>query len=270
MNIPFYHINSFVYNFGLGNPAGVCILDNWISTDGLQQIAIENALPVTAFIVKKLENYQIKWFTPQYELELCGHGTLAAAYVIVNFLDPNLKKIHFETEHINFTADCIDDWLTLEFPIKHIEFCAVPKLLEQALDRTILEVYRNLNDRLLVVLNHEDDIINLKPDILLLREIGYQGVIFTAEGKEVDFVSRTFYPRKIIHEDFVTGFSHCILAPFWAKKLGKNPLEAIQLSSRRGYLKCQVVSEKVRLSGMANLYMIGEIKYISSHVTTLG
>ena len=259
MRIPSYHVDAFTDTLFSGNPAAVCLLPKWLEADKLQKIAVENGLPVTAFLVQS-ENLAIRWFTPEYELDLCGHGTMAAAYVYFKCLDFKSIAINFHSKNEILNVVKNDDWITLNFPIKVIEKCEIPTLLLQELGVEPVEIYQHKDERLLIVLENESQVAAFMPNILALSKLQYRGVIITAPSDKYDFVSRTFYPKKISnYEDAVTGVSHCLLAPYWSERLNKKELYAQQLSGRQGFLKCAVSDNRVYLSSKAVLYFEGNI-----------
>lgn len=256
--ISIYQVDTFTSQLFRGNPAAVCILSEWLSDQTLYSIAKENNLPVTAFLVVKNDKYHIRWITPEDELDLCGHGSLAAGYVIFNFIDKNLQEtcLHSRTEELPIIQK--NNLITLNFPEKNIALCNIP-LLEQGFGLAPKEIYQQKNERCVAVFDSEKTIRELQPDMQILRKLEHRGIIITARGTEADFVSRTFYPRKGISEDPVTGSSHCLLAPFWSERLGKSNLLALQLSERRGEIFCEYKNGRVLISGEAVLYMQGTI-----------
>lgn len=258
MQITVYHVDAFTDSLFSGNPASVCVMQEWLPDHKLHQIAKENNLPVTAFLVVDNSIYHIRWMTPEYELDLCGHGSLSASYVIFNFIDPSLNqvKLHSRSEVLPVTRN--HNLITLNFPAKNLEPCSLP-LLKEGLGLTPVEIYQHKNERCIAVLNTEEKMKQLKPDIQILKALGYRGFTVTALGNDVDFVSRTFYPHKSPSEDPVTGASHCVLAPYWAKKLNKTELHAKQISERGGEIFCQVNDDRVLITGKAALYMQGII-----------
>lgn len=258
MNIPVYYVNAFTDKLFHGNPAAVCILSHWLPDDKLQAIAKENNLPVTAFLLRENNQFNIRWITPEYELDICGHGSLSAGYIIFNYLEKNWQKIDFQSRAESLQAFRSDELITLNFPVKKIETVSLP-LLTKGLGLAPKEVYQHKNERCLAIYNTEDEVKQLKPDMQLLKKLEYRGFIVTAPGREVDFVSRTFYPQKTISEDSVTGASHCLLAPYWAKRLGKADLRAFQVSKRGGEIFCRYENDRVLISGKAVLYMEGHI-----------
>jgi PhzF family phenazine biosynthesis protein len=261
MKIPIYHVDTFCEELFLGNPAAVCILEGSLPNEILQKISAENNLPVTAFLMRleQANTYKIWWFTPEYELDLCGHGSLAAAHVIFNILKPNLSEIKLQSTKELLTVSRKDSFIVLDFPMKDFEICApVPALLD-GLGVRVKEIYQHLNERYLAVLQTETEVKKLHPNMLALKELKHRGIIVTAPGDTCDFVSRTFYPHKAISEDPVTGASHCLLAPYWSRRLHKQKLHAKQVSERGGDLLCELVDERVLISGKSVLYMEGMI-----------
>ena len=260
MKIILYHVDAFTDQMFSGNPAAVCVIPEWLPDDQLHNISKENNLPVTAFIVHEKDAYHIRWITPEYELDICGHGSLAAGYVIFNYIDTSLQKVDFHSRTEVLPVIRNRDLVTLNFPAKNIERCSLP-LLEQGLGLSPNEIYQYKNERCLAVYNTEDEIKALKPDVQILKKLEHRGITVTAMGKEVDFVSRTFYPQKTIAEDPVTGASHCLLAPYWSKRLNKIELQARQVSQRGGEMICHYQGDRVLISGKAVMYMQGMIAH---------
>ena len=257
MQIPIYLVNAFTDKLFAGNPAAVCILSEWLPENRLQDIAKENNLPVTAFLLRENDQFHVRWFTPEYELDLCGHGSLAASYVIFNYLEPRWQEIHLQSRTELLHVLRVNDFISLNFAAKDFESCSLP-LLGQGLGLTPKEIYQYKNERCMVVYNTEDQVKQLKPNMEILKKIAHRGITVTAPGEAVDFVSRTFYPHKIISEDPVTGASHCLLAPYWSKKLNKTKLHAKQVSARGGEIFCEYQNNRVWISGKAVLYMQGK------------
>lgn len=258
MKIPYYHIDAFTDTLFTGNPACVCLLPHWLSSESLQHIAIENNLPVTAFVVREKSAYAIRWITPDYELDLCGHGTLSASYVIFHYLEPTLNQIEFDSKAGRIIVTRDHPWISFSFPAKEIEPITISKQLQDGLGAVPTSVYQHNHERLLIVFENEAIIRNLKPDMTLLKKLDHRGFTVTATSEEVDFVSRTFYPRKTTTtEDAVTGAAHCLLAPYWAKILNKNLLRAKQVSARGGFLECEVKDKNVVIRSQAILYSTG-------------
>ena len=254
--IPAYHIDAFTGSVFSGNPAVVCPLERWLDDETLLLIARENSLPVTAFFVAAGDHYELRWFTPTVELPLCGHGTVAAGAVLFDFLNTTRESITFETK--SGTVQVVRDGprIGLDFPVYEAEPCSViPEPLVHALGGTPREVLRAKN--YLVVYESEAEIRGLAPDFAMLKEVDSPGVIVTAPGESSDFVSRYFAPKIGIAEDAATGSAHCTLAPYWAKRLGRSKLHAIQLSQRGGELWCESLGDKVRIAGRAVRYAEG-------------
>lgn len=256
MNI--YQVDAFTNKVFKGNPAAVCPLEKWISTDLMQAIAEENNLSETVFFVKNENSFDIKWFTPTCEVDLCGHATLAAAHIIFTELNYKEKQLTFNSKSGKLTVTKAADWYTLNFPSEEIEEIETPELLKQALNVPVLKSFKG-KGKLLVELENETVVKNLKPAFNLLAQIETNVVIVTSKGDQVDFVSRVFAPNMGINEDPVTGSTHTLLIPFWTKKLHKTNLEAIQLSKRTGYLKCEYLNDRVEMSGQAVTYLKGQL-----------
>jgi PhzF family phenazine biosynthesis protein len=254
-----YQVDAFAEQVFWGNPAAVIPLDEWIGADLMQKIAMENNLSETVFFVKTGEGYHIRWFTPEYEIDLCGHATLASAYIIKNFLEPHLATINFTTEKAGpLKAYAKDGLYTLDFPSRPPDPCAVPPQLLKSLNVVnAVEVLRSRD--YFVVLPDEEAVKNAEPDYTLMKELDTIGVIITAKGKSADVVSRCFYPGAGIPEDPVTGSAHCNIVPYWCRQLHKTKLFCRQLSPRGGDIRCELDGDRVLLSGSCVLYMQGEI-----------
>ncbi|MBK5722674.1 PhzF family phenazine biosynthesis protein [Dysgonomonas sp. Marseille-P4677] len=254
-----YQVDAFTEKLFGGNPAAVCPLNEWLDDNLLQKIAMENNLAETAFYVKRDNRYEIRWFTPNVEVDLCGHATLATAYVL--FCHENHKEniiIFHSPRSGELIVSKKADGLTLDFPID--EFCETPISSEitNCFDKKPVEAYKGKTDYMLVY-EKETDITDIQPQFGDIAKLKARGVIITARGETVDFVSRFFAPQSGIIEDPVTGSAHTTLTPYWAKKLNKTELSAVQLSERKGYLQCKHTEERVEISGQAKLYMKGEI-----------
>lgn len=261
MKIELYQIDAFTDKLFAGNPAAVCPLDEWLEDDVLQKIAIENNLAETAFFVKlETGNYHLRWFTPEIEMDLCGHATLASAYVLFEELAYPHDKIIFESKSGPLVVSKIDDYLQLDFPSRPPKRTELPAAIRQALNIQPREVWK-ARDYLLVY-ESEEDIKNLKPNIGLLDQVNIDpgGIIVTAKGEEVDFVSRFFTPQASVFEDPVTGSAHCTLVPFWADRLSRTNFHAIQISSRGGELFCDLRDDRVFIRGKAIKYLKGTIE----------
>ena len=260
MKLNIYQIDAFTDQLFSGNPAAVVPLENWLPDEVLQNIAAENNLAETAFYVPNETGYHIRWFTPSVEVELCGHATLASAYVIFNIQGFEGDLIRFESLSGELTVLYKDSWLTLNFPIDQYNMAVPPPALMESLNGvSILEVYKGKTDYM-VVLDSEAEVRDLDFDIIVLSTIPARGIIITAPGDEVDFVSRFFAPQSGIDEDPVTGSAHTTLIPYWAEKLSKTELTAKQLSKRGGYLKCELDGDRVNIGGQARIYLHGEIE----------
>ena len=252
-----YQIDAFANQVFKGNPAAVVPLGNWLSTETMQQIAAENNLAETAFFVKENDKYHIKWFTPTVEIELCGHATLASAYVIFNYFNYDKDEIHFTCQVGDLFVTKNEDWINLNFPAIETQVIKTPELLSQSIGTHPIAFYDS-KTKYLALLEDEDAVQNCQPDFGLINQLE-KSLIITAKGKEVDFVSRFFAPQMGVNEDPVTGSAHSVLIPFWAKKLNKRELSARQLSQRTGFLKCKHLGERVEMSGQAVCYLIGDI-----------
>ncbi|MFB6320713.1 PhzF family phenazine biosynthesis protein [Saccharicrinis sp. FJH54] len=254
-----YQVDAFTKTVFGGNPASVCVLDKWLPDPKLQQVAAEHNQPETAFIVRKDRVFEIRWFTPTCEVDLCGHATLASAYVLYNELNYSGEKIHFETiNRGDLYVKKQNGMFELDFPADSPEETFMPYGLIDAFGYEPLNVLKGKDDYL-VVFESEKQIINLKPDMDAVASVDARGVICTAPGTDVDFVSRFFGPQSGIDEDPVTGSAHTTLTPYWVDKLGKTKLTARQLSARKGYLEVELADTRVKISGSAVLYMKGEI-----------
>ena len=253
-----YQVDAFNNEIFKGNPAAVCPLEEWISEELMQHIAEENNLSETVFFVKTKQSFDIRWFTPASEIDLCGHATLAAAHIIFTELNYTEKVLEFNSKSGKLTVKKNEDWYTLNFPSEEVIEIETPALLKQALNVPIIKTYKG-KWKLLVELENETTISNLKPNFNLLSQLESNGIIVTSKGDLFDFVSRFFAPKLGINEDPVTGSAHTLLIPFWSKKLHKKKLEALQLSKRVGILKCQYLNERVEMSGQAITYLKGQL-----------
>ena len=255
----YYVVDAFTDALFKGNPAGVCLLDEWLDGEVMQNIAAENNLAETAFIVKRENHYALRWFTPEVEIDLCGHATLASAFVIANFVDNNAEAMHFETKSGILSVRKREDMYEMDFPSRKPKKSEITTRMEQAINMPVLEAY--LSRDLVLLLESEQQVRELIPNYELLKQIdNCFAVIVTAKGDNVDFVSRFFAPGAGIPEDPVTGSSHCTLIPFWSERLNKREMVAMQLSRRGGRLFCEDCGDRVKISGNAVLYLQGEIK----------
>lgn len=258
MRIPIYQVDAFTSEPFKGNPAAVCPLNEWLDDKVMQNIAAENNLSETAFFVHTFGNeYELRWFTPKSEIDLCGHATLATAYVVFNFVNSELTEVKFHTKSGLLTVSKEGALLTMTFPSREGGPCDVPEALVKGLGKRPKEEY--LARDYLAVFDSEEDILNLEVDLDELRKLDAFGVIATARGREVDFVSRFFAPNAGIDEDPVTGSAHCTLVPYWKKVLQKNDFVALQLSERGGKLVCKDVGDAIQISGEAVVYLKGYI-----------
>ena len=258
MNIPIYQVDAFTLGPFSGNPAAVCPLDDWLDDAAMQSIAAENNLAETAFIVANEKGYDLRWFTPAIEVDLCGHATLAAAYVVLNHLQPDLDSVSFETMSGALIVTRDGDRLAMDFPARAPTPASVTETLTNALGEAPTEVHQSRD--ILALYDDEATVRSLSPDQagLLALDEGL-GVIVTARGDTVDFVSRFFVPKAGIAEDPVTGSAHCTLVPFWAERLGRSRLVAHQVSPRGGELHCEHRGERVIMSGQCTLFLTGDI-----------
>ncbi len=254
----YFVVDAFTDQLFGGNPAGVCLLECWPDDAVMQSIAMENNLAETAFLVRADGHYGLRWFTPEVEIDLCGHATLASAFVLMNEVCAVSDTVAFHTKSGVLTVTKSGDVFMLDFPSRAPVACETPALLEQALGVRVLETHMSRD--LLVLLDSEDTVRSLRPDYALLKQIeGVFAVIVTARGPDCDFVSRFFAPNAGIPEDPVTGSSHATLIPFWRPRLGKRRMTARQLSPRGGALLCEDCGSRVKIGGTAVCYLRGEI-----------
>lgn len=257
MKLKQYQVDAFAERVFEGNPAAVCPLDHWLDDGLLQAIANENNLSETAFFVPAEKGFQLRWFTPVAEVDLCGHATLASAHVLFDILGYSGKQIIFQTMSGELVVEAKDGLLTMDFPARPPVAKPIPDALVAGLGRVPQEVWA-ANDYM-AVFEDEEAVRTIAPVFAKLQELDLRGVIVTAPGKDVDFVSRFFAPRIGIPEDPVTGSAHCELTPYWAQRLGKRSFEARQFSPRGGRLSCQLQGDRVILSGRAVTFMMAEI-----------
>jgi predicted PhzF superfamily epimerase YddE/YHI9 len=260
MQLPIYQVDAFTNTLFGGNPAAVCPLDAWLPDATMQAIATENNLAETAFFVREGDGYALRWFTPTVEVDLCGHATLASGHIVFRYLEPQRERVSFRTMKSGTLHVTRRDaeWLELDFPSRPANPVAAAPSLLAALGGKPLEVLRARDH--LVVYGSAAEVSGLKPDFVALAKEDCWAVIATAPGEDgVDFVSRFFAPKQGINEDPATGSSHCTLAPYWAKRLGKTELEARQLSRRVGALRCTLQGDLVRIAGRTVLYLEGKI-----------
>ena len=257
MNLLYYHVDAFASEVFRGNPAGVCPLPEWFADEILQKIAAENNLPETAFFVLKNDRYELRWFTPEVEIDLCGHATLATAHILFNTLTPGSQKAVFDTRSGTLEVLREGENLSMLFPSRPGIAAETPEGLDEAIGVKPLEVYKSRD--YLLVLESEEQVRALEPDMVKLAKVDAFGVIVTAAGSTFDFVSRFFAPGAGIPEDPVTGSSHCTLIPYWSARLGKKVLSACQISARSGVLGCEDLGDKVKIAGKAVTYLEGTL-----------
>lgn len=258
MEIEFYHIDAFAQKAFEGNPAGVCRLDGWIDTQTMQSIAFENNLPETAFYVQKGDHFEIKWFTPTTEVDLCGHATLATAFVEFEVLDNQQDKLVFNSNSGDLIVKKKGKLIQLDFPVDNPVPIEMSEAMEFPFQQKPIEALRGKDD-IVLLFDHEKIIQDMTPDLNLIAQLDARGVIVTAPSASCDFVSRFFGPQCGIPEDPVTGSAHTVLIPYWAKKLNKHDMIAQQLSSRGGKLVCKLDHDRVKIAGEAVLYKKGTI-----------
>ncbi|MEM9885297.1 MAG: PhzF family phenazine biosynthesis protein [Bacteroidota bacterium] len=255
-----YQVDAFTNRLFKGNPAAVVPLDQWLSNEELQAIASENNLSETAFTIPKGDDFELRWFTPAAEVRLCGHATLATAYVFFHELNYNRNNIRFYTKSGWLNVRKEGDYLSMDFPADVIVEANHQKIIvQQALNIDAIKALYEGKDDYLVILEDQSAVEKVQPDFRAVAAIEKRGVIVSAKGKETDFVSRCFFPRYGIDEDPVTGSAHTTMTPYWAKMLQKNTLTARQISKRSGDLICSFQKDRVLLKGQAKLYMKGEI-----------
>ncbi|OQX79429.1 MAG: isomerase [Bacteroidetes bacterium 4484_276] len=258
MKTKIYQIDAFANQVFKGNPAAVCPLEGWLPDEVMQNIAFENNLSETAFFVREGNVFQIRWFTPTIEVDLCGHATLATAHVLFNHLDYKGDIIFLESKSGDLRVMKDEDMLWLDFPTGFCEKVNMPPNLIEAFTAQPVEALA-ARDYLMAVYESEEAIQNMKPDFNRLKELPYHAIIVTAKGNDVDFVSRMFAPVIGIDEDPVTGSAHTLLTPYWSQKLKKVHLSARQVSSRGGELQCKMSGDRVEIGGQAVTYLVGEI-----------
>jgi PhzF family phenazine biosynthesis protein len=260
MRIPFFRVNAFTSDAFSGNPAGVCLLENWLPDDLLQRIAAENGLSETAFLVPDGDSFKLRWMTPTIEVDLCGHATLAAAFALFTELGHKQEQLFFDTLGGRLCAARRRDMIELDFPSRPPQPCATPERLGQGLGLKPIEVLKARD--YVAVFDSAREVESLVPDFAKLAELDCLGIIVTAPGGGADFVSRFFAPQAGIDEDPVTGSAHCSLIPFWSKRVGKSELLARQVSRRGGELYCRDLGERVGIGGRAVTYCRGELEVL--------
>ncbi|HEY5604799.1 MAG TPA: PhzF family phenazine biosynthesis protein [Gammaproteobacteria bacterium] len=258
MELTIYQINAFARKRFEGNPAAVCPLERWLPDAILQSIAMENNLSETAFFVQTTEGYHIRWFTPTHEVNLCGHATLASAYVIFDLLDHTPQSISFQSKSGVLTVQKLKDRLEMDFPSQPPQECEVPPQLASALKVRPNRCLKR--EDYIVVLDNEEAVLALAPEFSKLAGLDLRGVAVTSKAKSYDFVLRFFAPKYGINEDPVTGSAFTQLVPYWAEVLGKSDLKAKQVSKRGGEVMCRLAGNRVKIGGTAVKYLVGAIE----------
>jgi PhzF family phenazine biosynthesis protein len=258
MNITQYVIDAFASKPFTGNPAAVCLLESWLDDTMMQNIAMENNLAETAFVVRAQDNFHIRWFTPMVEVDLCGHATLASAHAIFQYQSYPLNEISFSSRSGILKVRKENDLLVLNFPTDKLKTSSLPQDVLEGVGGKPSEIYRGSSDYMLVF-GSEKEIRDLSPDFTAVVNANARGIIVTAKGEHCDFVSRFFAPQSGINEDPVTGSAHTSLIPYWSKRLAKKELTARQLSKRGGDLFCKDLGDRVEIAGKAITYLRGEI-----------
>ncbi len=257
MRLKLFQVDAFTSRVFGGNPAAVVPLETWLPDSMLQSIALENNLSETAFFVKEGSGWQLRWFTPTQEVDLCGHATVAAAYVLFHNVSPGLQRVEFASRSGPLAVTREEDWLVLDFPSRPPQPFTPPPAIDEILGVSPREVLASRD--WVAVFDSEEQVRALKPDLTRLAQMDTFAVAVTAPGKDVDFVSRFFAPRIGVPEDPVTGSAHCSLVPYWSKRLGKTRLTARQVSARGGELRCEDRGDRVHIAGRAVLYLEGQI-----------
>jgi PhzF family phenazine biosynthesis protein len=260
MQLPIYQVDAFTDRLFRGNPAAVVPLKSWLSDDLMQKIAFENNLSETAFFVPTENHFSIRWFTPTVEVNLCGHATLATAFVVFNMLKYKDDTVLFESKSGILKVKKQGNWLELDFPAQPIAIADAPDGLLEGIGRKPLEIYRATDDFVLIY-KSQKDIEQISPDFTTLKQVQARGIIVSAKAKskKLDFVSRFFGPNAGVNEDPVTGSAHTKLVPYWSKVLGKTELTAEQISARKGFLKCKLADNRVLMAGKGKLFLKGKI-----------
>jgi PhzF family phenazine biosynthesis protein len=259
MNIPYFEVAAFARRAFSGNPAGVCLLENdWLPNEIMQSIAAENNLAETAFLIPRGDRFSLRWMTPEVEVDLCGHATLASAHVLMHHRGHAAGSVRFESKSGDLLVKKDGDRLVLDFPARPSASCAAPAKLAQALRAQPVAVLKERD--YIAVFEREADVAAIQPDFSMVASLDAQGVVVTAPGEDCDFVSRYFVPAAGIPEDPVTGSTHCTLIPYWSRRLGRKTLRARQISRRGGELFCEDKGERVLIGGYAATYMQGTIE----------
>jgi PhzF family phenazine biosynthesis protein len=256
--ISYFEVLAFTNRQFAGNPAGVCLLEKeWLADELMQKIAAENNLAETAFLVERTNHFDLRWMTPTVEVDLCGHATLASAHVLFHHLGRKDDSVRFQSRSGELRVDKIENRLVLDFPAQPLSQCEPPAKLTEGLRAKPHEVLKGRD--YFAIFDREEDVRAINPDFQVIAGLDAQGVIVTAPGNDCDFVSRYFVPGAGIPEDSVTGSTHCVLVPYWSKRLGKRELYARQISKRGGELFCEDRAERVGIGGNAMTYMEGKL-----------
>lgn len=264
MILPIYQVDAFTDHLFGGNPAAVCPLEHWLDTEVMQSIAAENNLAETAFFVANDSGFDLRWFTPALEVDLCGHATLAAAHVLFTHLQYKADQIRFFTRSGDLVVEKVSNGYRMDFPSQPPVAQGVPAGLLQALETDQAAYIGQSVNYYFVALADQKAVEQLNPDMRALAQFEKIGVVVSAAGNEVDFVSRFFAPKAGIDEDPVTGSAHCALIPYWAEQLNKQKLSAWQISPRKGVLDCELVDDRVWIGGRAVTYLEGQIYVLSA------
>jgi PhzF family phenazine biosynthesis protein len=257
MKISYFEVDAFANRAFQGNPAGICPLEKWLDEATMQNIAAENNLAETAFFVPRGDDYDLRWFAPEVEIDLCGHATLASAFILFTELGRKSNSVCFHSKSGPLTVTRKGDILTLDFPSRPPKPCSVPEDLIRGLGKKPVQVLKARD--YFALYENAEDVRSLKPDLSLLGKLD-EKVIVTAPGMDCDFVSRFFAPTAGVPEDPVTGSAHCTLIPYWSARLGKTKMFARQLSKRGGELFCELAGDRVLIGGKAVLYSRGQIE----------
>jgi PhzF family phenazine biosynthesis protein len=256
-----YQVDAFASEVFSGNPAAICILENWPTDKIMQKIASENNLAETAFVVKNNEQFLIRWFTPDVEVDLCGHATLASAFVLQRFFYPNQTLFQFYSARSGrLPVSYKNEVFTLDFPTDVLEEITIPAAFTEIFNNKAKQCFKGKTDYLLIFEN-EEEVLAAKPNFNDLAKVECRGIIISSKGNDVDFVSRFFGPAVGVNEDPVTGSAHTTLTPYWAKALNKNVLTARQISARGGNLTVEYLNDRVKISGKGVLYLTGQIYF---------
>jgi PhzF family phenazine biosynthesis protein len=258
-----YQVDAFADRLFSGNPAAVCIVDSWLSDELMQSVATENNLSETVFVVPTGQDYEIRWFTPVAEVNLCGHATLASAFVLFDILHYPGSCIRFYSPRSGWLAvEKKNEMFVLDFPTDKLSALPAEQyaIIEKCIGVQPIELFKGKTDYMAVI-EDERSLKDLQPDFIEIAKLNARGLIVTAKGDSVDFVSRFFVPKLGVNEDPVTGSAHTLLIPLWSSKLGKNKLIANQLSKRGGHLVCELKNDRCLIGGKARLYLTGEINF---------